>query len=116
MSLFGVFVSCSFSGRVWGGLGGPLGAIGVDLEGIWTHFGDFFRLRGIFKNICFTIVKLYFLRIGGFQVGDFFLASFLCLFLDPLFMALVDFLWSNGRHEGPNGPPLGTSSSATCVS
>ena len=56
--LFRVFVSRSCSGRVWGGLGGPFGAIGVDLGAIWGafwgHFGDFFRIRGIFKNISFT--------------------------------------------------------------
>ena len=76
----GVFVSCSCSGRVWGGPGGPFGAIGVDLGAIWGafwgHFGDFFRIRGIFKNISFTEVKRYFLRFGRVLDRDFFVLCF----------------------------------------
>jgi len=63
-----------------GALEGPLGAIGIDLGAIWGafwgHFGDFFRIRGIFKNIGFTNVKRYFLRFGKVLDRDFFVLCF----------------------------------------
>ena len=80
LGLFGVFVSCSFSGRVWGGLGGPFGAIGVDLVAIWGafwyHFGDFLGSGGSLKNICFIKIRRYFLRFGKVLDRDFFVLCF----------------------------------------
>ena len=59
---------------------GPLGAIGVDLGAIWGtfygHFGDLFRISGIFKNMCFTMVNPYFLRFGRVLDRDFFVLCF----------------------------------------
>ena len=77
---FGVFFSLRFLFVFLEALEGPLGAIGVDLEAIWGafwgHFGDFFRIRGIFKNISFTEVKRYFLRFGRVLDRDFFVLCF----------------------------------------
>ena len=80
MALFLDFFLCSFYVRPFGGLWGPLVAVGVDLGAIlgafWDHFGDFFRIRGIFKNISFTQVKRYFLRFGRVLDRDFFVLCF----------------------------------------
>ena len=77
---FGVFFSLRFLFVFLEALEGPLGAIGVDLGAIWGafwgHFGDFFRIRGIFKNISFTEVKRYFLRFGRVLDRDFFMLCF----------------------------------------
>ena len=57
-----------------------MGVIGLDLGPIFGafggHFGDFFRMRWIFENVCFTIVKLYFLRFGRVLDRDFFVLCF----------------------------------------
>ena len=92
--------------------GGPSGAIGVDLGAIWAafwgHFGDFFRLRGIFKKVCFTYVKRYFLRFGRVLDRDFFV---LCFWIDTFGVFFVEF-WRfvgfQGLHGVPNGSLLGT--------
>ena len=59
---------------------GPFGADGVDFGAIrgafWNHFGDFFRLRGIFKNACFTVVKRCFLRFRRVLDHDLFVLCF----------------------------------------
>ena len=108
LGLFGVFVSCSFSGRVWGGPGGPRGAIGVDLGAIWVafwgHFGDFFRIRGIFKNISFTKVKRYFLRFGRVPDRDFFV---LCFWIYAFTVLWIKF-WGSVGFQGPHGAPNGS--------
>ena len=71
---------CSFLGHALKCFREPLGAIGVDLGAIWAafwgHFGDFFRLRGIFENVCFTNVKPCFLRFGRVPDRDFFVLFF----------------------------------------
>ena len=75
--LFRVFFLCSFCVTVLGGLQGSFGGHWVDLGAIWEafrcHFGDFFRLRCIFENVRFTIVKPYFLRSGRVLDHDFFM-------------------------------------------
>ena len=52
----------------------------VDFEVIWgafwRHFGDFFRVRWIFENVRFTIVKHYFFRFGRVLDRDFFVLWF----------------------------------------
>ena len=85
-------------------LEGPLGAIGVDLGAIWAafwgHFGDFFRIRGIFKNISFTKVKRYFLRFGRVLDRDFF------VYLLQNFEDLLALRVSIGIQMGLFGGPL----------
>ena len=80
LGLFLDFFLCSFYVRPFAGLWGPLVAVGVDLGAIfgafWAHFGDFFRIRGIFKNISFTGVKRYFSRFGRVLDRDFFVLCF----------------------------------------
>ena len=74
---------CWFSVRLFGGLGGTLGGHWVDFGAIrgafWCHIDDFFRIRWIFKNVCFTIVKQYLLRSGRVLVGD---IVALCFWID----------------------------------
>ena len=73
-----------------GPLKGPVGGSGVDFGAIWGAFGDhfchFFGVRGIFENVCFSIVKLYFLRFGRVLDRVFFV---LCLWIDTFEI----FLW-----------------------
>ena len=64
-------------------LQGSSGAFGVDLGRIWEafanfgcHFGDFSRIRFIFENVCFIIVKAYFLRSGRVLDHDSFVLCF----------------------------------------
>ena len=65
--LFFLFL-CSCSVRFLEVLKGSLGAHRVDLGATWGafggHFDNFWVVRWIFENVCFTIVKQYFLRFG----------------------------------------------------
>ena len=69
------FFRVSFLFAFWMVLEGPLGAHMVPWEVIWWsfggHFGDFFRIRVILENVCFTFVKLCFLKFGRFFIRDF---------------------------------------------
>ena len=94
------------------GLGWAFGGHRVDFEVIWGafwgHFGDFFRVRWIFENVCFTIVKPYFLRSGRVLDRVFFV---LCFWIDTfgvLFEVFWRFVGPQGPHGGPNGSLLGT--------
>ena len=81
-------------GVVWGSLG--------------SHFGDFLEVSWISKNVCFTIVKLYFLRFGRVLVRDFFV---LCFCIDTFKVFLVEFcgfVGPQGPHGLPNASLLGT--------
>ena len=49
------------------------GHFGVIWGAFWGHLCDFFRTTRIFQNVCFTIVKQYFLRSGRVLIGDFFM-------------------------------------------
>ena len=79
-SYFLRFVFRSFFVRLFRGLGGSFGGHWVDLGAIWgafwCNFRDFFRIRWIFKNVCFIIVKPYFLRSGRVLDRDFFVLCF----------------------------------------
>ena len=73
------------------GLGWTFGGNWVDFgviwEAFWGHFGDFFRVRWIFENVCFTKVKPYFLRSGMVLVRYFFV---LCFWIDTLGVFVVE--------------------------
>ena len=96
---------------------GPLGAIGGDLGSIrgafWGHFGDFFRIRGIFKNISFTEVNRYFLRFG--RVLDDPIVTFSCCVFESIllqyfesnFEDLLSFRVPIGLQLGLFGGPFG---------
>ena len=56
--------------------GGPLWVIGSIWGPFGSDFGDFLRMRWIFENVCFTIVKPYFLRSGKVLDRDFFVLCF----------------------------------------
>ena len=91
-SLSEVFFSRLFSVRFFGGLGGASGSPWVDFGGIWGafggHFCDFLGIRLISQNVCFTIVKPYFLRFGRVLVHDLFV---LCFSVDTFKVLFVDF-------------------------
>ena len=81
-------------------------------EALWgsfgSHFGDFLEVSGISKNVCFTFVKLYFLRFGRVLVRDFFV---LCFCIDTFRIFLKEFyrfVGPQGVHGVPNGSLLGT--------
>ena len=61
-------------------LKGPLGAHGVDLGAIWgafgSHFGDFLGIGLLSENVCFSILKPYFLGFGRVLDRVFFVLCF----------------------------------------
>ena len=48
-----------------GSFGARMAHFGSILRSFGSHFGDFLRIRWIFKNVGFTIVKHQFLKIGA---------------------------------------------------
>ena len=78
--LFGSCFWCLCNVHLSGGLGGSSGGHGVDFGAIWgavgIHFGDFFKIRWIFKNVCLTTLKQYYLRSGRALDRDFFVSCF----------------------------------------
>ena len=78
--------------HLFGGLGGIFGGhwvhFGVIWVALWGHFSGFFRVRWIFENICFTIIKQYFLRSGRVLDRDCFV---LCFWIYAFRLLLVKF-------------------------
>ena len=68
-----------------------------------SHLGDFFRVRWIFENVCFTKVKPYFLRSGRVLDRLFFI---LCFWIDA-FGVLFAVFWRCVGPQGPHGGPMG---------
>ena len=89
-----------------------MGALGVDfganLEAFGGHFGYFLGLSGVFENVCFTIVKQYFLRFGRVLDRDFFVSCFLINTFRALFVVFWRFVGPQGPHGGPNGSLWGS--------
>ena len=69
-----------------------LGALGSILEPFGEHLGvvfiTFLGVRGTFENVCFTIVKPYFLRFGRVWDGVFFV---LCFWINTFGVLLLVF-------------------------
>ena len=90
--LFGVFFRVRFRFVFLGPLKGPVGGSGVDFGAIWGafggHFYHFFGVRGTFENVCFSIVKPYFLRFGRVWDGVFFV---LCFWINTFGVLLLVF-------------------------
>ena len=111
-SLSEVFFSRLFSVRFFGGLGGASGSPWVDFGGIWgvfgSHFAAFLGVRWIFENVCFSIVKPYFLRFGRVLDRDFFVLCFLIDTFWVLFVVFWRFVGLQGSHGGPDGSFWGT--------
>jgi len=88
----GVCFLVSFSVRLFGVPGGPFGGhwvvLGGHLGSFGSHFGDFLEVSGISKNVCFTIVKPYFLRFRRVLVRDFFV---LCFCIDTFRVFFMQF-------------------------
>ena len=105
---FSLSVFCS---SFWGA-GEVFGGSGVDFGAIWGafggHFGHFFGVRGIFENVCFSIVKQYFLRFGRVLDGVFFVLCFWINTFGVLLVVFWVFVGPQGPHGGPNGSLLGT--------
>ena len=78
----------------------PFGSI---LSSFWCNFGDFLRMGGICENMCFTIVKQWFLRVRGIPDRSFFLMFFRCCFWVLLFSCFYAFYTFFGAHGLPNG-------------
>ena len=85
------------SGRFWSHLGA-----------FWSHFGDFFRVRWIFENVCFIIVKHYFLRFGRVRIRDFFMSCFRSKIVGAFLVKFFGFVGFQGPHRIPNWSLLGT--------
>ena len=100
-----------FSVRFLKVLKGSLGAHRVDLGAIrgafWGDFGDFFLTMWIFENVCFIIVKLYFLRFGRVLVGDFFLFFLRVNTFSYFVIVFLGFVGPKALHRVPNGSLLG---------
>ena len=116
-TLFQVLFSCPFPVRLFGGLGGYPGGRWVDFGAIWGafwgHFGHFFRVRWIFENNGFTIVKQYFLRSGRVLDRDFFLLCFwiytftvFCPKFEDLLAPRVSISFQMNLFWGPRGAKL----------
>ena len=75
-----------------GGVGWTFAGPWVDFGAIWrafgSHFGDFLGIRLISENVCFSIVKPYFLRFGRVLVHD---LSVLRFSVDIFRVCLVEF-------------------------
>ena len=101
-----------FSVCFFGGLGGASGGPWVDFGAIGGafggHFGAFLGVRWIFENVCFTIVKPYFLRSGRVLDRDFFVLCFLIDTFRELFVVFWRFVGPQGPHGGPNGSLWGS--------
>ena len=71
---------CSFLGHALECFWGTFVGHWIDFAGIWgafeSHFGDFFRIRFIIENVCFSLVKLHFLRFGRVLDRVFFVLCF----------------------------------------
>ena len=112
------FVFLSFLFRVcflfvwWKVLEGSFGArrvlFGSILETFGCHFGDFWEVRWMFENVCFTKVKHYFWRFGRVLIHDFFMLFFLSVFHEHSLLTFLDVVGSQGSHRDPNGSHLGT--------
>ena len=81
---------------------------GSILETFGCHFGDFWEVRWMFENVCFTKVKHYFWRFGRVLIHDFFMLFFLSVFHEHSLLTFLDFVGSQGLHRDPNGSHLGT--------
>ena len=80
----------------------PWSALGVVRWWFGSHFCDFLEVSGISENVCFTVVKPYFLRSGGVLVPDFFTLCF-CIATFTLFSSeLCGFVDPQGVHGVPN--------------
>ena len=88
----GTFFRVRFRFVFMGPLKGPVGGSGVDFGAIWGafggHFYHFFGVRGTFENVCFSIVKPYFLTFGRVWDGVFFV---LCFWIDTFGILSVVF-------------------------
>ena len=94
--------------RFLGVLEGPFGAHGVLWGSFGGHFCDFLGISGISKNVCFIIVKLYFLRFGRVLVRDFFVLCFCIHTFRAFLMEFCGFVGPQGLHGVPNGSLLET--------
>ena len=98
-----MFVFCSFDGRCWKGLLARRANFRLILETFGCHLGDFFGIRSMSENVCFTIVKQYFGRFGRVLIPDFFVLFFLSVFHEHSLLTFLDFVGSQGLHRDPNG-------------
>ena len=91
---------CFFLGHALECLWGPFGGHWVDFGGIWgafwDRFGDFFRAGWVFENVCFIIVKPYFLRFGRILDRDFFVLCFWIYTFTLLFYRILKICWLSG--------------------
>ena len=84
----------------------------VHLGAIWesfgSHFYDFLEIGWISENVCFTIVKPYFLRSGRVWDRDFFVLRFRSHIFDVFLAKLCGFVGFQGPQRTPNGSLLET--------
>ena len=109
----------SFSVRLFGVPGGPFGGhwvvLGGHLGSFGSHFGDFLEVSGISKNVCFTIVKPYFLRSGRVLDRVFFVSCFWIDTFSVLFTIFLRFGSLQGAHRGSKGSLLGALWVSNCA-
>ena len=86
----------------------PMGRFGVVWGSFGCHFGEFLEVSGISKNVCFIIVKPYFLRFGRVLVRDFFVLCFCIHTFRAFLMEFCGFVGPQGLHGVPNGSLWGT--------
>ena len=100
-----VFV-CLFSVRFFSGAGAVFwrawNALGVVWSWFGPHFCNFLEVLGISENVCFTIVKPYFLRCGGVWVPDFWTLCFCIATFTMFFAKSCGFVDPQGLHGAPN--------------
>ena len=65
-------------------------------------------MRLISENVCFTVVKHYFLRSGRVQIRDFFMSCFRSKIVGTFLVKFFGFVGFQGPHRVPNWSLLGT--------